>query len=85
VTDLITVPVVLVWLAFRVQELQGHRFQRKAWGFRQWVAGSESLQAAPEREMHEAMRVKLQVQGRPKDAGDTMYMEHLTGKAVGSE
>jgi hypothetical protein len=50
------------------------------------VTGSESLQAAPARVMHnKAVRGNPKLQWRPQDVGDARSMDYLLRKAVGSQ
>jgi hypothetical protein len=47
--------------------------------------GQKSLQAAPERAMLEAVRVKPKLQWRPQDVGIVRNVECLSRKATGKE
>lgn len=60
------------------------RFHRKAWETRQCEAGSESLQAVPDRVMCRVLRVKLKLQWKPQKIQNAKNMEHLPTEASGS-
>jgi hypothetical protein len=61
------------------------RFQRKAWEVRQYFAQSESLQEAPERVIHDAIKVKPKLQWKPQDISVARNVESLLKKAAGNE
>jgi hypothetical protein len=61
------------------------RFQRKAWEARQCVAGSASLQAACERAMLVAIKVKTKWQWRPQEVKDSRNVECPLRKAAGNK
>jgi hypothetical protein len=54
-------------------------------GARQCLAGSEFLQEAPERVMHEALMVKLKMQWRPHDVRNFIIVKCLPRKATDNE
>lgn len=51
------------------------RFQRKNWEAGQSVVGLESLKVAPERAIHEAVKVKSKQECRPKELRNASNMD----------
>jgi hypothetical protein len=60
-----------------------HRFQRKSWESRQYVTGSESLQANPKRAMCEAVRVKPQASTENLESWKFQELETSTKDSLG--
>jgi hypothetical protein len=49
------------------------------------MTGLESLQVAPEKAMHEAVKVRKKLQWIPQDVGNARNVEHLTRKGAGNK